>query len=168
MSARFLLLSSLIAIAGCRAEPEGIAPPGHAGMKLVVDDPQLLEGPAHARLHLPTARHLLARIQLPTPLNRVDWITVQLISPDGAVHATRHLPCSLDSTIKEVASPDGVPHPIDVLPAQAVPGGWTVDVAFPVGGTHLQRRPRPGLWRVRAWLDARPDLPAESTIEFAL
>lgn len=159
-------LVMFLLLAACRND--GAAPAAAPSMTLAVDDVAMLDGAGQSRLPLASARHLLARIVTPALPDPVTWITIDLIAPDGAVHARRHVPYSADASVKQVASPDGVPRPIDVQPARAVPGGWALEVAFPVGGTNLQRRPQPGTWRIRAVVDARPDLSFTSTIEFVL
>jgi hypothetical protein len=67
-----------------------------------------------------------------------------------------------------VTSPDGVPHPIDVVPAVAIPGGYGLDTTILVAGTNLLRRPFPGLWRIRASVDGTHALDAEAVLEMSM
>jgi hypothetical protein len=166
-----LALLSLVAALGCRdgsppaASTAPAAAPIPASLAIAVDDPAATKWSAAPRAQLGLARHLFARLVTPVLPRPVAWVTVQLVSPTGAVYQRRHVPFADGPNAPRTAMHEGVSDPIDVQPAHAVPGGWTLELGLPIGGTNLERRPQRGTWRIHASLDDRPDIALETPIE---
>jgi hypothetical protein len=136
---------------------------------VVTNDPAKLGGPGETLIKMGSTRDLHVRLQLPDVPAGVFWVTLRLHTPTGAVYDERHTPYSADPNApKRVDSPDGVPHPIDVFPAKAIPGGFGLDLPLLVGGTNLMRRPFPGLWRITVAVDNSASMAAETIIEMGL
>jgi hypothetical protein len=135
---------------------------------VAADDPRRLDEPAKQTISLLSTNTLLFRLvvdDLPSP---VAWVTLRLYTPAGALHQQLHLPFSSDTAMTQVPSPEGMPHPIGVQHAVKGPDGFTLSMSIPVGGTHLQRRPQPGLWLAVATLDQRPEVLATTSFAFTL
>jgi hypothetical protein len=176
---RALALLSLVAAVGCRggappAPSEAPVPPTAsarstapvaASLSIAVDDQAEPNWTTAPRVQLGRARHLFARLVTPVLPAPVAWVTVQLISPTGAVYQRRYVPFAEGPSAPRTAPHDGVSDPIDVQPARPVPGGWALELGLPVGGTNLERRPQLGTWRMRASLDGRPEVALETPIE---
>jgi hypothetical protein len=153
---------------GATSEPLGAPPRSPRALRMAADDPRLLEAAGQDRIALPTTRYLLARLLVPNLSPGVHWAHYELYTPTGALYQERHVPYALGRAPATVASPDGVPHPIDVEHAQSGPDGVALDLSILVGGTNLQRRPQPGLWRLHAALDRAPATAADATFELTL
>jgi hypothetical protein len=160
-------LCALFGLGACRAAAPG--PETKPEIKVVADDPALLDGPGATHFSLPRVRDLHVRYALAPLPDGVTWATVRLLQPGGAVYHVRHLPIAREPAPAQVASPDGVPRPIDVLrPRPLADGREAVDFAIAVAGTNLLRRPVAGTWEVRAALDGQPDSEAALTLDFGM
>jgi len=97
------------------------------------------------------------RLETPTLApGQATWGLLQIYTPAGGLYQTKHVPFSTDPTLKQVASKDGVDHPIDVIPAAVITGGYGLDFVVLVGGTNFIRHPQPGMWKFSVTLDDVP------------
>jgi hypothetical protein len=152
---------------GVSVAPGGTA--ATASLQVAADDPRQLEAAMPAHIPLASVNTLLFRFLVPEMPDAVGWVTVSLYTPSGAVRQQLHLPFSPDPNVTEVAAPGGgVPHPIQVLRALPAPGGFSVTMSIPVGGTYLQKRPQPGSWKAVATLDRHPEIQATATFDFTM
>jgi len=149
---------------------EEAVPPGPLtpSLKVAADDPGLLDGAGSTQFKLANLRFLQLRLAVPALPQNVSWMTMKVYTPQGALYSTRHLPYATDPEVKEVASPDGVAHPIEVLRPRAIAGGYALDAQILVGGSNMVRRPNPGAWRVTMEVDGAPQLRAETTLDFGM
>jgi hypothetical protein len=153
MKTRILCLALLSACHGAPSEPA--AAPMTPSLALAIDDPAMLDRGGPARVMLGQTRHVFARLVTPTLPAPVVGMTLQVIMPSGAIHQQRRIAYS--------ANPSG-----DMQLARAVPGGWALEFALPVGGTNLERHPQPGRWMVHAQLDGMPDVSFDAPLEMSL
>ncbi len=136
-------------------------------VKVVANDPTKLNGPGESIIKMPSTREMYLRLELPSVPNGVFWVTLKFFTPNGGLYELRHIPYSTTPT-GPIPSPDGVPHPIDVLPVVPISGGYGIDSLIMVGGTNLMRRPDPGLWKVSMAVDGSASLAAETIVEMGL
>jgi hypothetical protein len=152
--------------------PEALGPGGRpvagATLRVAADDPRLLDGPGQARVPLATTRTLLGRLIVPQLAPGVHWAHFELYTPTGALYQERHLPYALGRAPRTVPSPDGVPHPIDVERAEVTAEGVALDLSIVVGGSNLQRRPQPGVWRLHGGLDRTAGTADDASFELTL
>ena len=167
-------LAAILLLSACQSSAPAIDPgatvaatPARAQLSVAADDLRKMGAPS-PRFAIPATNALLFRFDVPGMPEPIGWVTLRLFAPSGALHQTLHLPFSADATRRQIASPQGMPHPIDVLPAIASPAGFALTMTLPVGGTHLERRPLVGAWRATASLDGHPEISASAGFDFTL
>jgi hypothetical protein len=143
------------------------ATPARAQLSVAADDLRRMGEPS-PRFSIPATNALLFRFDVPGMPESIGWVTLRLYTPSGTLHQTLHLPFSAGGTRTQIASPEGMPHPIDVLPAMRSATGFQLVLTLPVGGTHLERRPLVGTWRATATLDGHPESSASVGFDFTL
>ena len=147
--------------------PEGQAPVA-SSLKVVADDPGLLDGPTQLSFNIGSTRELLVRLQLPMVPSSLFWMTLTMQTPQGAFFVTKAVPFSSDPLVKQVHHPENPALKVDVTQVKTVPGGFTLDNYFLVGGTALQTQGSGGDWKLRASIDGVPGLAAEQTVHFVM
>jgi hypothetical protein len=128
---------------------EGQVAPLTPELKVVADDPGLLDGVSATRLSLMTVRDLVMRLQLPQLPADPTVVELKLLNPMGVQVQSRKFAFSANAATTQMPMAE-MPHPMAVAPVRNIPGGVALDFSIPVGGTNLQRRPMPGLWHLVA------------------
>lgn len=142
--------------------------PGDPSLKVVANNPALLDGPSQQTFQIGTIRELLVRLTLPAAPAPTVFVTLSLVDPHGGVFSTRSLAFSTNPALKQVAVPSAPDVMMDVDQVKTVPDGVALDSYFLVGGTALQNKGSAGVWRIRAEVDGYPDLKRERAVDFGM
>lgn len=175
MTRKLAAVLGLLALGACSRQTKPAPgaptpmPPAAAmpGLKVVADNPALLDGPTQTSIKIPTIRTLQLRLSLPALPESLVWATLELDTPEGAVYGSRHVPFSTDPSVKQVMPPEGGPHVVDVIPVKSITGGVALDSYFLVGGTALPNQ-EAGQWTIKMAVDGHPDLAGEQAVDFVM
>ncbi len=139
---------------GCSSEraPAGpgvtVTPPEGFRPQLLLSDSQegLENGKYATHFNFSPLRDLWFRAQVPG-MPGVALLTIQFVSPQGQSFYTDAFPFSVDPEMKEMpmATAD---HPVAVVRARSIPGGFVLDHQVQIAGTVFHRYPIPGMWKV--------------------
>jgi hypothetical protein len=150
------LLASAIGCTGHRTtsqDPGSNTTPPQAGIELALTETGLQRGELVDAANFGWLPYLWVRVKVPGMV-QTGMVTIRLINPRGEMLYSNPLPYSYDPSVKNVMGSTGQQIPVQL--AKRVPGGYAIDAAVPVQGTHLQTEVTRGVWEVQADVEGYP------------
>jgi hypothetical protein len=148
----------LAVVSGCTNEARVVGPAGSggpapfvAGIELSSSEELLDHGVNGTTFDFAHLRNLIVRVKL-AKMPAMAMAEVTFTAPGGERVYETHVPFSPDPDTNTMTMP-GAEHPLTVLTARPVAGGYYLDVTVPVLGTTFTRDMKPGPWRVEATVD---------------
>lgn len=153
------LLLLALTLGGCTnpgAAPPGPPPPDLsqtfvAGIQLASDERLLDRGIYATRFNFAYLKDLWVRVGI-SQMPQMSIVKLTFTNPKGEVFYETSSPFSWDPEMKGMNMP-GMDHPITVVRAKAVTGGYLLDRAVPIGGSVFMKYPAEGTWVIMAKVD---------------
>lgn len=100
-------------------------------------------------------------------LNKIEVLRIEVRAPDGSLFSTLAAPYSADQANNRMYAPPDNTRPVDVRAAHDM-GDGRVAMTYPIpmSGSDYVRHPTPGKWKIKAYLDGKPETANEAEIEF--
>jgi hypothetical protein len=111
----------------------------------------LQSGQFSTKLNFAPIRDLWFRAKVPA-MPHVAMMTIQFISPQGQSFYADSFPFSPDPAMSQMMMPSS-DHPVTVLQAKAIPGGFQLDHHVQIAGSVFHRYPLAGKWKVLATVE---------------
>jgi hypothetical protein len=122
---------------------------------LLADSEQALELDLVAtRFNFVYLRDLWFRAKI-SGMPRVSTLSVKFTTPEGDTFYQDSFPFSPDPTMTTMSSPNAG-HPLTVMRAKKIAGGYALDHLIPIAGTVFERFPKAGVWQVQASVEGVP------------
>ena len=131
---------------GAAPAPPAVKP----GLEFAVSETALAQGAVSSDFDFSALRDLWVRVRLPK-LPRTTEIDLTFLTPHGETfyETTRYFSRLPQAAVARIPGAD---HPVTVMPARRIRGGYALDLPVPVAGSVFLRYPAPGKWMVRATL----------------
>lgn len=142
-----ILWSAVSRLASAAApSPPAVKP----GLEFAVSEAALEQGAASNDFDFSALRDLWVRVKVPK-LSRTTEIQLTFLTPRGETfyETTRYFSRLPQAAVARIPGAD---HPVTVMPARRIRGGYALDLPVPVAGSVFLRYPAPGKWWVRATL----------------